>query len=172
MSRLCLLCLLVLVVAVGVLVPGAAGSRPGRKVATSSSLAARSVIEWRRPRRASLPLGMRAVRIALREVGTPYRWGGSSPGGFDCSGLVMWAYGRLGVTLPHHAATLARLGRRVSRRELRPGDLVFFSGYGHVGLYIGRGRMVHAPETGTRVRIERLVGNYGRRLVEARRLHA
>ena len=86
----------------------------------------------------------------------PYRYGGSSPSGFDCSGLVAYVYGRLGVELPHNAAAQYAYGRPVDRSHLRPGDLVFFHGLGHVGLYIGRGRIIHAPQTGERVEIQRL----------------
>jgi peptidoglycan DL-endopeptidase CwlO len=98
----------------------------------------------------------RAVRLALTQLGVPYVYGGASPGGFDCSGLVMWVYGRLGVPLPHNAAALYASGRPVSLSHLRPGDLVFFHGLGHVGIYIGHGRMIHAPQTGERVEIEAL----------------
>jgi cell wall-associated NlpC family hydrolase len=117
-------------------------------------------------------LGERAARIALRAVGVPYRWGGSSPAsGFDCSGLVYWAYGRLGVEVPHSSYALAEIGRRVGRSRLRPGDVLVFSGYGHVGLYVGRGRMVHAPNSGRVVEVVRLGGShYGSRLVSARRI--
>jgi cell wall-associated NlpC family hydrolase len=117
-------------------------------------------------------LGERAARIALKAVGVPYRWGGTSPaGGFDCSGLVYWAYGRLGVELPHSSYALAGTGRRVARPRLKPGDVLVFSGYGHVGLYIGRGRMVHAPQSGRLVEVVRLGrSHYGTRLVEARRI--
>jgi cell wall-associated NlpC family hydrolase len=117
-------------------------------------------------------LGERAARIALRAVGVPYRWGGASPsGGFDCSGLVRWAYGRLGVGLPHNSYALYSVGRRVARSRLRPGDLLFFSGIGHVGLYVGRGRMVHAPQSGRSVEVVALRGSYyGGALVGARRV--
>jgi cell wall-associated NlpC family hydrolase len=117
-------------------------------------------------------LGERAARIALRAVGIPYRWGGTSPSsGFDCSGLVYWAYGRLGVEVPHSSYALAAIGRRIGRPHLKPGDILVFSGYGHVGLYVGRGRMVHAPHSGTRVQVVRLGGShYGSRLVTARRV--
>ena len=110
--------------------------------------------------------------MALRAVGVPYHWGGSSPSnGFDCSGLVYWAYGKLGVHLPHSSYALAELGRRVPRSRLRPGDLLFFYGFGHVGLYVGHGRMVHAPHTGTRVQVVRLSrSGYGSALISARRL--
>jgi cell wall-associated NlpC family hydrolase len=116
----------------------------------------------------------RAARFALGEVGVPYRWGGESPEtGFDCSGLVRWAYLRVGVELPHNSYALYGQGRRVSESKLVPGDILFFEGLGHVGLYIGRGRMVHAPETGRNVEIVRLSGsNYGSRLIGARRVVA
>jgi cell wall-associated NlpC family hydrolase len=117
-------------------------------------------------------LGERAARIALRAVGVPYRWGGTSPSsGFDCSGLVYWAYGRLGVEVPHSSYALAAIGRRIGRAHLKPGDILVFSGYGHVGLYVGRGRMVHAPHSGTRVQVVSLGrSHYGSRLVTARRI--
>ena len=73
-----------------------------------------------------------------------------------CSGLVSWVYGRLGVSLPHNAAALYDVGSPVEGASLRPGDLVFFSGLGHVGLYIGRGRMIHAPQSGEHVEIQAL----------------
>jgi cell wall-associated NlpC family hydrolase len=117
-------------------------------------------------------LGQRAVKVALRAVGTPYSWGGVSPSsGFDCSGLVYWAYGRLGISVPHSSYALYNVGRRVPRSRLRAGDILFFSGLGHVGIYVGRGRMVHAPQSGEDVKIVSLRGsNYGMRLVAARRL--
>jgi cell wall-associated NlpC family hydrolase len=117
-------------------------------------------------------VGARAAAIALRAVGVPYRWGGASPAaGFDCSGLVYWAYGRLGIELPHSSYALHELGRPVARSKMKAGDLLFFSGLGHVGIYIGRGRMVHAPHSGSRVEIVRLGhSSYGGRLVGVRRL--
>ncbi|HEU5066347.1 MAG TPA: C40 family peptidase [Gaiellaceae bacterium] len=117
-------------------------------------------------------LGERAAGIALRAVGVPYRWGGTSPGsGFDCSGLVYWAYGKVGVDVPHSSYALAEIGRRIGRSHLKPGDVLFFSGYGHVGLYVGRNRMVHSPRSGRSVEVVRLAGShYGSRLVLARRV--
>jgi cell wall-associated NlpC family hydrolase len=103
-----------------------------------------------------LTLSQRVVKLARKQLGVPYAYGGASPSGFDCSGLVMWVYGRLGIHLPHNAAALYGVGRPVSRTALRPGDLVFFSGLGHVGLYIGHGRMIHAPHSGARVEIQPL----------------
>lgn len=116
--------------------------------------------------------GERAARVALEAVGVPYRWGGESPSsGFDCSGLVRWAYGRVGIDLPHSSYALYGEGRRVSQSRLEPGDLLFFEGLGHVGLYLGRGRMVHAPQSGRDVEVVRLGGSgYGGRLIGARRV--
>jgi cell wall-associated NlpC family hydrolase len=96
------------------------------------------------------------VPIALRYLGVPYRWGGASPSGFDCSGLVMYVYGKIGISLPHHAASQYGFGRSVSRSQLRPGDLVFFNGLSHVGIYVGGGSFVHAPHTGDVVKISSL----------------
>jgi peptidoglycan DL-endopeptidase CwlO len=97
--------------------------------------------------------GMRAVQIANRLTGIPYVWGGASPRrGFDCSGLVQYVYARLGVSLPHYTVSQYRRGRSVARSSLRPGDLVFFSGLNHVGIYAGGGKYIHAPRRGTTVR--------------------
>jgi cell wall-associated NlpC family hydrolase len=108
------------------------------------------------------------VDIAMSYLGVPYVWGGASPSGFDCSGFVMYVYGQVGVSLPHNAAAQYGYGSPVSRSELAPGDLVFFDGLGHVGIYIGGGQFVHAPHTGDVVRIANLAdhGSY----VGARRL--
>lgn len=140
----------------------------------AAAAVARHAPSWHAPKRA-LPIpsvGERAAATAVRAVGVPYRWGGTSPtAGFDCSGLVYWAYGRLGIALPHSSYALYGLGRRVARSRMKVGDLLFFSGLGHVGIYIGRGRMVHAPHSGSRVEIVRLGrSNYGSRLVGVRRV--
>jgi peptidoglycan DL-endopeptidase CwlO len=116
------------------------------------------------------PLGARAARLALRYVGVPYSWGGASPSqGFDCSGLVMYVYGRLGVRLPHYTVGQFGHGRRVSYRRLAPGDLVFFSGLNHVGLYLGSGRFIDAPHSGAVVRVTLLASRLSS-FVGARRL--
>ena len=96
------------------------------------------------------------VGVALSEVGTPYVWAGASPGGFDCSGLVMYSYGQMGVSLPHSSYAMWGVGTPVPRDQLQPGDLVFFNGLGHVGIYIGGGEYVHAPHTGTTVQVSSL----------------
>jgi cell wall-associated NlpC family hydrolase len=119
----------------------------------------------------STAFGRRVVGYAKRFLGVPYVYGGSSPrSGFDCSGFVRYVYAHFGVSLPHSSYAQFGDGRRVGRGSLRPGDLVFFDGLGHVGLYIGNGRFIHAPHTGTRVRIETLAGWYSSRFSGARRL--
>ncbi len=116
--------------------------------------------------------GTRAAALAQRYLGIPYRWGGASPRtGFDCSGFVMYVYGKLGVSLPHNAAAQYRYGRAVSRSALRPGDLVFFNGLGHNGIYVGGGRFIHSPHSGDVVKISGLNDSwYARTWVGARRL--
>ena len=100
-----------------------------------------------------------AAQIALHYLGVPYSWGGASPGtGFDCSGLVMYVYAQLGISLPHY--TVAQWNATEPISSPAPGDLVFFNGLGHVGIYIGGGRFVDAPHTGSVVRIDSL-GSFG-----------
>jgi cell wall-associated NlpC family hydrolase len=97
-----------------------------------------------------------AAGVAMSEIGVPYQWAGSSPGGFDCSGLVMYAYSKMGVSLPHSSYAMWNDGVSVPKDQLQPGDLVFFNGLGHVGIYIGGGEYVHAPHTGTVVQVSSL----------------
>ncbi len=101
-------------------------------------------------------VGARAAGLAKRFKGTPYRWGGDSPRGFDCSGLVQYVYGRLGVHLPRVTYSQWHAGRHVPLHDLRPGDLVFFDHLGHVGIYTGHGWFVHAPHRGARVQASQL----------------
>jgi cell wall-associated NlpC family hydrolase len=89
-----------------------------------------------------------AIAAALSQLGTPYVWGGSSPGGFDCSGLVQWAYAQAGVQLPRTTYQQWHAGPRVAANALQPGDIVFFDHVGHEGMYLGGGRYVEAPHTG------------------------
>jgi cell wall-associated NlpC family hydrolase len=110
------------------------------------------------------------VGIAMQYLGTPYVWGGSSPGGFDCSGFVMYVYAQVGVSLPHSSYAQYGYGSPVSRSDLQPGDLVFFDGLGHVGIYVGGGSFIHAPHTGDVVKISSLSGWYASTYVGARRL--
>ena len=111
------------------------------------------------------------VGIAMRYLGIPYRWGGSSPStGFDCSGFSMYVYAQIGVSLPHNAAMQYGYGSPVSRSALQPGDLVFFNGLGHMGIYIGGNQFIHSPHTGDVVKISSISGWYASTYVGARRL--
>jgi peptidoglycan DL-endopeptidase CwlO len=98
------------------------------------------------------------ISIAMQYLGVPYVWGGMSPSGFDCSGLVAYAYAQIGISLPHHAASMYSVGVPVSYDDLQPADLVFFSGLGHMGMYIGGGQFIHAPHTGDVVKISSMYG--------------
>ena len=112
----------------------------------------------------SVPVGSpgvghpQAAQIALHYLGVPYRWGGASPSGFDCSGLVMYVYAQLGISLPHYTVAQWSSTIPISPSEMQPGDLVFFNGLGHVGIYIGGGQFVNAPHTGSVVRIDSMSG--------------
>jgi cell wall-associated NlpC family hydrolase len=110
-----------------------------------------------------------AATIAMRYLGVAYVWGGASPSGFDCSGLVMYVFAQLGISLPHYAAAQYGFGTPVPADQLQPGDLVFFDGLGHVGIYIGGGQMIHAPHTGDVVKISP-ISEFGSGYVGARRL--
>ena len=118
------------------------------------------------------PPGQRAATAVLAEVGVPYVWGGTTPAsGFDTSGLVTWAFAQAGVRgLPHFTGALWNEGQPVSRNHLKRGDLVFFADAGHVGIYLGHGRFIHAPGTGRGVTVSSLSGRYLRSYTGAVRL--
>jgi len=110
------------------------------------------------------------VGIAMQYLGVPYVWGGSSPRGFDCSGLVMYVFAQIGVSLPHSSYAQFNMGSAVSLSQLQPGALVFFTGASHVGIYIGGGQFIHAPHTGDVVKISALSGYYASAFIGGRRI--
>ena len=113
------------------------------------------------------------ISIAMQYLGVPYVWGGASPStGFDCSGFIMYVFAQIGVYLPHHAASQYGYGVPVSSQDqLAAGDLVFFDGLGHAGIYIGGGQFIHAPHTGDVVKISSLYEDwYASTYVGARRI--
>jgi hypothetical protein len=117
-----------------------------------------------------IPLGDKIVKYAKHFLGVRYVYGGTSPrSGFDCSGFVRYVYQHFGISLAHSSFAQFQSGTRVYG-GLKPGDLVFFHGLGHVGIYIGAGRFIHAPHSGTRVQIESLGGSYGSGFDGARRV--
>ncbi|QMW68498.1 C40 family peptidase [Mumia sp. ZJ1417] len=100
----------------------------------------------------------KASRVAARQKGDPYRYGASGPGAFDCSGLTSYSFRRAGVKLPRTANSQYRHVRKIKKKNIRKGDLVFFGGSRkyHVGIYWGKGRILHAPYSGSRVKVERI----------------
>jgi peptidoglycan DL-endopeptidase CwlO len=110
------------------------------------------------------------VGIAMQYLGVPYVWGGSTPRGFDCSGLVSYVFAQIGVSVPHSSYSQFGMGTAVSINDLQPGDLVFFAGASHVGIYIGGGQFIHAPHTGDVVKISSLSGYYSSNFAGARRI--
>ena len=105
-------------------------------------------------------IGAQALRWALSRRGDPYVWGAAGPSSFDCSGLVLWAYAKVGISLPHFTGDQWNMGVHVGRNQLQPGDLVFFyPDIGHVGLYIGNGLMVDAPDFGEDVQVQPVMWN-------------
>ncbi|MGH3601597.1 MAG: NlpC/P60 family protein, partial [Pseudonocardiaceae bacterium] len=120
------------------------------------------------PAQISPGVAARAVGAALAQLGTPYVYGGSAPGGFDCSGLVKWTYQKAGLTLPRTAAAQATAGRPVSVSNLQPGDLLFFyRPVSHVVIYVGDGKIAEASQPGTPVHVRSM---YLHGLVGARRV--
>lgn len=118
--------------------------------------------------------GHRVAALAQTQLGRPYRWGGNDPRrGFDCSGLVQWSFGNVGIQMPRVVGDQIRLGRSVGAADLLPGDLLFFNLRGnrpsHVGIYVGDGSFVHAPRAGQPVRTDNLDDPYWRRRWSASR---
>ena len=99
-----------------------------------------------------------AASVAMQYLGTPYVWGGASPAGFDCSGLASYAFGQIGKSVPHYTGAIWAAFPKVPSDQLQPGDMVFFNGLGHMGIYIGGGQMVHAPHTGDVVKVSSIGG--------------
>lgn len=107
--------------------------------------------DWPAP---TIPAHGSVVQYARSRLGAPYVWAAAGPNSFDCSGLMMWCYGKIGISLPHSSRAQINVGQRVSRSNLQPGDLVFFgSPIHHVGMYVGGGQMIEAPYTGAHVRV-------------------
>jgi cell wall-associated NlpC family hydrolase len=109
-------------------------------------------------------IGKRVAAYAQDMVGVPYKYGGKSPLGFDCSGLVHYSYGQAGITVPRTSRAQLSASRRITLREARPGDLLFFKSrnYSHVAIYLGDDTFVHAPSTGKRVTRASMMKNYYR----------
>ena len=101
--------------------------------------------------------GAAIVAEAYKYMGVPYVWGGQSASGVDCSGLVLLAHRAIGVKLAHYSGSQGSGGRAVSRAEAQPGDVVCYPG--HVGIYVGNGKMIHAPQTGDVVRVVNVYGS-------------
>jgi cell wall-associated NlpC family hydrolase len=123
-----------------------------RQAATSSGAASGT------PAAAATPLpdgsgNAAAASVAMQYLGVPYVWGGASPSGFDCSGLASYAYAQIGKSVPHYTGAIWASFPQVPSGSLQPGDMVFFNGLGHMGIYIGGGQMVHAPHTGDVVKV-------------------
>ncbi len=143
---------------------GACGGAPLKETTTASTAAIK----------ASSTTASKAGNTAVSMLGKPYRYGGYSPKGFDCSGLVYYSYSRAGIQVPRSSAAQSKAARPISINNLRKGDLLFFDQDGkrssHVAIYVGDGNFVHAPSTGKRVRIDRLHDAYWKKhFVDARR---
>ena len=120
--------------------------------AAAQAAAASGYTPWHGP----LPDGSgnaAAVRIAMQYQGVPYVWGGASPSGFDCSGLLSYAYAQIGKSVPHYTFAIWAAFPHVPLDQLEPGDAILLNGLEHVGMYIGNGMMIHAPHTGDVVRV-------------------
>ena len=147
----------------------------GNPYATSSSFSSSSSGSSESPPVISAPpssVGTTVVQIAMRYLGIPYVYAAADPSaGFDCSGLIMYVFAQVGISLPHYAASIYGYGVPVSKDQLQPGDLVFFHDLGHMGMYVGGGNFIHAPHTGDVVKISSLSEDwYTQTYVGARRI--
>ena len=134
----------------------AARAEAARLAALSGGGGSGRNIDWG-PAPPASEIGKRAVWVAEKKIGCPYVWAAAGPNEFDCSGLCMWAYEQVGVSLPHYSREQINVGRRVNKSDLAPGDLVFFGDpIHHVGMYVGGGQFIEAPYTGANVRISSL----------------
>ncbi len=128
-----------------------------------------------KPQSAVAGPGQQAATVALEQVGVPYRYGGSTPNGFDCSGLVQYAYSRAGLNVPRTTGQLWSAAKPVEPQDLAAGDVLFFSIEGkmsHVGMYLGERRFVHAPQSGRSVSVASLDAPFYRSaLIRAGRLY-
>ncbi|WP_220501356.1 MULTISPECIES: C40 family peptidase [unclassified Microbispora] len=109
-----------------------------------------------------------AIKVAKKQIGDPYVWGATGPGAFDCSGLVQFAWRKAGVKIPRTTwSMLNAVKKKVSLARLKPGDLIFTSGGGHVGMYMGNKKVINAPHSGAVVRVDRLKGYWRSNFVTA-----
>ena len=111
-------------------------------------------------------LGQQAASLARQQLGKMYQWGGQGPDRFDCSGLVYFVYGNLGVPMPRVSGRQAKMGQEISRQNLEPGDMLYFATSGssinHVGIYVGKSKFIHAPRKGMPVRTDSLNNGWWR----------
>jgi cell wall-associated NlpC family hydrolase len=132
--------------------------------ASAPEAAERETASTRDNVRADKTTAQRAADYAQNMIGKPYRYGGNSPAGFDCSGLVQYSYSRAGLPIPRTTRSQRKSSVAVGSESLRAGDLIFFDQEGrkssHVGIYIGDGRFVHAPSSGKKVRVDTLDTTY------------
>lgn len=120
--------------------------------------------------------GQKIADLAHALLGSPYKYGGASPKGFDCSGLVLYTHGKVGVATPRTSYQQHKTAKNIKLNEVTPGDLIFFklhkSRVSHVGIYVGKGRFIHAPKSGKRVAVNQLKDGFWKpRIVSAGRLH-
>lgn len=145
-------------------------SPAGRAAAADKAKTAKADADAKAAKEASSSAGAQAVAAAKQEIGVPYEWGGTSPSGFDCSGLMQWAYEKAGKDLPRSSSAQSQEGEKVSMDDLQPGDMVFmYSPVSHVGMYAGNGQIIEAPTEGEDVKMTP-ISKYSDEIVGARRV--